>query len=127
VVRIGTCDPDGNDRVAVRRPLNSKNDGMSDNSANQPADPHGDAGSLRRMKPAARIVFAMIVVPPILAIGCGLVFVAIDIWREGSRSIARTDWSWWTWPRVLSLLFAAVAIAILVLNRIRLAKRRSDR
>lgn len=81
------------------------------------------AGPLGRMKPAARIVFAIIVIPPILAIGCALVFVAVDIWRDGSRTIARTDWSFWTWPRVLGLLFAALATALLVRRRIRLARR----
>jgi hypothetical protein len=98
--------------------------GMSDHSA----DPQRDhAGPLARMKPAARIVFGIIVIPPILAIGVGLLFVAIDIWRDGSRSMARTDWSFWTWPKVLGLLFAAVATAMLVRRRIRLARRRSDR
>lgn len=99
---------------------------MNNDSTDQSDEPH-DGGTLRRMKPAARIVFALIVIPPILAIAFGLVIVAIDIVRESSRSIARTDWSFWTWPRVVGVLFAVVAIAILVRKRIRVAKRRSDR
>jgi hypothetical protein len=100
---------------------------MSDHPANGSDEQRDYAGPLARMKPAARIVFAIIVIPPILAISAGLIFVAIDIWRDGSRSLARTDWSFWTWPKVLGLLFAAVATAILVRRRIRLARRRSDR
>jgi uncharacterized BrkB/YihY/UPF0761 family membrane protein len=82
---------------------------------------------LHRFRLIARIfvgAFALFIVA-IFAIGLG--HIALDIWKETSRSIARTDWSWWTWPRVLSAFLALVGITTLVWNRIRKAKRRSDR
>jgi H+/Cl- antiporter ClcA len=103
------------------------NDGMSDNRPNSPAEEAEYSGPLRRFKPIARIVFGTIALFFIAVFAMGFLHVAVDIWKESSRSIARTDWSWWTWPRVLSAFLALLGIAILVLNRIRIARRRSGR
>jgi hypothetical protein len=97
---------------------------MSNNSVNPSDGDHEQAGPLTRMKPLARIAFAIILISPILA---GLIFAAINIWRDGSRSIARTDWSFWTWPRVLVALYAVTVAAMVVVGRIRIARRRSGK
>jgi H+/Cl- antiporter ClcA len=100
---------------------------MSDNRTNSPDEEADYSGPLRRFKPIARIVFGAFALFFIVLFAIGFLHVAVDIWKESSRSIARTDWSWWTWPRVLAALLALIGIAILVLNRIRIARRRSDR
>jgi H+/Cl- antiporter ClcA len=99
---------------------------MSDERTNPPDEEAEYSGPLRRVKLMARLVFGAIALSFLVVFAFGVFHVAADIWKETSRSIARADWSWWTWPRVLSALLALLGIAILVVIRVRGARRRPD-
>src|SRR5580704_19580359 len=93
---------------------------MSDEPKNEPDDEAEYQEPFPRIKRIARVVFGAMALWGVAAIAVGLCVVAWGLWKDISHSIATTDWSWWTWPRVLLVLSVPLGIAILVLNRIRM-------
>jgi hypothetical protein len=95
---------------------------MSDQPKNETADEAEYQESFRPVKRIARVVFGAMALWGVAAIAVGLCVVAWGLWKDISHSVATTDWSWWTWPRVLLALSVPLGIAILVLNRIRIRR-----
>jgi hypothetical protein len=77
---------------------------MSDEPTKDEDEYEQYAGPLTRFKKAARPIFALWALFGLAAMAIGLCVVAWGIWHDMSHAIAKTDWSWWTWPRVLLVL-----------------------